>query len=39
LTSYSDENKTMEDFKFSSSDRGALTATLNLAKEVARLLR
>ena len=39
LTSYSDENKTMDDFKFSSSDRGTLTATLNLAKEVARLLR
>jgi hypothetical protein len=39
LTSYSDEKKTMDDFNFSSEDRGSLAATLSLAKEVARLLR
>lgn len=39
LISYSDENKTMDNFKFNSADRASLSATLNLAKEVARLLR
>lgn len=38
LTSYSDENKTMKDFNFNPAERGALAATLDLAKEVAQVL-
>jgi hypothetical protein len=39
LTTYSDENKTMDDFKFSPEDRGSLAATLSLAKDVVKLLQ
>jgi hypothetical protein len=39
LATYIDENKTMDEFKFSPEDRASLTATLSLSKEVAKLLR
>jgi hypothetical protein len=39
LTSYSDKKKTMDNFKFIPEDRGSLTATLSLAKEVAKQLQ
>lgn len=38
LTSFSDEKKTMDDFTFSAEDRGSLSATLSLAKEIVKLL-
>ena len=38
LASFSDEKKTIDDFNFSIEDRGSLSATLSLAKEVVNLL-
>jgi len=37
LASFSDEKKTIDDFNFSIEDRGSLSATLSLAKEVVKL--
>jgi hypothetical protein len=38
LASFSDEKKTMDDFNFNTEDRGSLSATLSLAKEIVKLL-
>jgi len=39
IQNYHDEKKTMKDFSFSPAERGSLSATLSLAKEVVQLLR
>lgn len=38
LITFSDEKKTMDDFNFSTEDRGSLSATMSLAKEIVKLL-